>query len=569
MGKKKDKVIKAKLEGQGPSMAAVIPVLILLNVIVLGVWYYVAFPALSVHSMDFWMTLIIVFTVDAVILSVFNTAGKSFKGAGLKQTLISFGKNASLVVIVDVIMVLIVIIGSIMGATIFRAKSYSKLLTVENRDFKEDIAESNTVTNIALMDTASAKIFGNREIGSLSDVVSQYEVESDYNQISLSGVPMKVSPLKYASFFKWLNNRDSGIPGYVRVNPVNSDARYEKLKEGLKYVPSGYFNDNLMRHVQFAYPTKIISGYNFEIDEEGNPYYICPCVAAKVGLFGGMDVVGVIICDPISGDCDYYKLGDIPKWVDRVYDGDLCARKYDWHGIYSGGFWNTVFSQKGCTKATDDYGYIIIDDDVWMYTGITSLNADNSNVGFVMINERTSEARYYVVSGAEEDSAMRSAEGAVQEKNYTASFPSLINVNGEPTYIMVLKDSGGLVKMYAMVNVEQYNIVATATTQAEVFKEYRKMLKTEGVLKGAVTDEVTKETVTITDIQYITTEGDTRVYMKDTEHRVFSQSFSENEELITVSVGDRVTFELDPAAELTDSIILVKGFRILMHDALE
>ncbi len=560
---KKDKVVKAKIVGQGMPMGKVIALTLLANIIVLGVWYYVAFPALNIHNTSFWGTLIVVFTIDFLIVAAANSAGQTLTGMGFKQTARSFASNAVVLVIIDFILVMVVVIGSVLGAKIFRARSYSKLLTVDTRDFNEDVKESTTVTNIALMDTASAKIFGNREIGSLSDVVSQYEVESGYNQISLGGVPMKVSPLKYASFFKWMNNRNSGVPGYVKVNPVNSDAKYEKLNQGLKYVPSAFLNDNLMRHVQFKFPTKIISGHYFEIDEEGNPYFICPCLTAKIGLFNGMDVEGVIICDPITGDATYYKTGDIPNWVDHVYDGDLCARKYDWHGIYSGGFWNTVFSQTGCTKTTDDYGYIIIDDDVWMYTGVTSLNADNSNVGFVMINERTSEARYYVVSGAEEDSAMHSAEGAVQEKNYQASFPSLINVAGQPTYIMVLKDSGGLVKMYAMVNVEQYNIVATATSQSEVFKEYKKMLKSEGVKNTGEAAETIKVNATIADIQYIVNDGETTVYIKDTNHRVYSQSFAENEELITLSVGDYVTFELSEMSELTDTIISIKGFKVI------
>ncbi len=565
MGKNKDKTVKARVVGQGVSTAKAIMLTELLNIVILGMWYYIAFPAINVHSRGFWTMLIVVFSVDFVIVALTKSAGQALSGMGFRQTVKSFGSNALILIIIDFILIMIVVIGSVLGARIFRSRSYAGLLNVETRDFNEDVKESQSVTNIALMDTASARIFGNREIGSLSDVVSQYEVESSYNQISLSGIPMKVSPLKYASFFKWINNRNSGVPGYVKVNPVNSDAKYEKLKSGLKYVPSAFLNDNLMRHVQFKYPTKIISGHYFEIDEEGNPYFICPCMTAKVGLFGGMDVEGVIICDPITGGAEYYKVGDIPKWVDHVYDGDLCALKYDWHGIYSGGYWNTVFSQTGCTRTTDDYGYIIIDDDVWMYTGVTSLNADNSNVGFVMINERTSEARYYVVSGAEEDSAMRSAEGAVQEKNYEASFPSLINVAGQPTYIMVLKDSGGLVKMYAMVNVEQYNIVATATSQSEVFKEYKKMLKSEGVKNVSEDTEAVKVNATIADIQYIVNDGETTVYIKDTNHRVYQQNFSENEELITLSVGDYVTFELDEMSELTDTIISIKGFKIINH----
>lgn len=518
--------------------------ILLLDVIVGGIWYYVSFPALNIHSQAFWSILIVLITADTLAIAVSHVGsfiGKKMTG---REVLSKIGKDALAVLFLDAAIILIVIFGSLAGWKLLRAKSYASLLNVQKREFTEDIPESDSVTNIALMDTESARIFGNREIGSLSDVVSQYEVESDYTQINLKGYPKKVAPLKYASFFKWLKNRKSGIPGYVEVDPVNSDADYQKMKQGMKYVPSGYFNDNLMRHVQFQYPTKMIDGYYFEIDDEGNPYYICPCKSARIGLFDGMDVVGAIICDPITGDSKYYKVKDIPNWVDRVYDGDLCTRKYDWYGVLSGGYWNSVISQTNCTKTTDDYGYIALEDDVWVYTGVTSLNNDQSNVGFVMINQRTSEARYYVVSGAEEYSAMKSAEGTVQEKNYQASFPCLINVEGQPTYIMVLKDNGGLVKMYAMVNVEQYNVVATGTSQSEVFANYREKMKKEGVdtKENASGEEEDKsDTFVIADIQYIVTDGETTVYLKSETGTVYKQLFADNEQLITLNRGDTVT----------------------------
>lgn len=431
------------------------------------------------------------------------------------------------------------------AATLFRSRAYANLLPVDKREFTEDIEQSDQVTDIALMDTESARIFGNRKIGSLSDVVSQYEIEADYTQISIKGQPMKVSGLKYASFFKWWNNRNSGVPGYVQVNPVNSEAKYVKLTKPMKYVPSAYFNYNLQRHVQLTYPTKIISGYKFEVDDAGNPYYICPTMTARVGLFGGIDVNGVIICDPIDGECKYYAIGDCPSWVDSVYDGHLLTKKYNWHGMLSGGYINSIIGQKGCKQATDDFGYKIIGDDVWVYTGVTSANGDQSNIGFVMMNQRTSEARYYQVSGAEEHSAMSAAEGEVQEKGYKASFPSLINVSGTPTYIMVLKDAGGLVKLYAMVNVEQYNIVATATSQTKVFEEYKTLLASDGKLETEEND-LKEDTITVQSVEYIDTDDGTMVYIKDTNHQVYKQAFKEDESLIRISAGDVLHVKYQP-----------------------
>ena len=512
---------------------------------VIGGFYYAYFPAINIHLEIFWTTLIVVFLSLAIILGAKSSISQMVGRLSKKPSIKEFSWFAKLCSVLVIVCVGVLIVGSALGATLFRSRAYANLLPVDKREFTEDIEQSDQVTDIALMDTESARIFGNRKIGSLSDVVSQYEIEPDYTQISIKGQPMKVSGLKYASFFKWWNNRNSGVPGYVQVNPVNSEAKYVKLTKPMKYVPSAYFNYNLQRHVQLTYPTKIISGYKFEVDDDGNPYYICPTMTARVGLFGGIDVNGVIICDTIDGECQYYAIGDCPSWVDSVYDGHLLTKKYNWHGMLSGGYINSIIGQKGCKQATDDFGYKIIGDDVWVYTGVTSANGDQSNIGFVMMNQRTSEARYYQVSGAEEHSAMSAAEGEVQEKGYKASFPSLINVSGTPTYIMVLKDAGGLVKLYAMVNVEQYNIVATATSQTKVFEEYKTLLASDGKLETEEND-LKEDTITVQSVEYIDSDDGTMVYIKDTNHQVYKQAFKEDESLIRISAGDVLHVKYQP-----------------------
>lgn len=519
--------------------------LFVIFVAVIGGFYYAYFPAINIHLEIFWTTLIVVFLSLAIILGAKSSISQMVGRLSKKPSIKEFSWFAKLCSVLVIVCVGVLIVGSALGATLFRSRAYANLLPVDKREFTEDIEQSDQVTDIALMDTESARIFGNRKIGSLSDVVSQYEIEADYTQISIKGQPMKVSGLKYASFFKWWNNRNSGVPGYVQVNPVNSEAKYVKLTKPMKYVPSAYFNYNLQRHVQLTYPTKIISGYKFEVDDDGNPYYICPTMTARVGLFGGIDVNGVIICDPIDGECQYYAIGDCPSWVDSVYDGHLLTKKYNWHGMLSGGYINSIIGQKGCKQATDDFGYKIIGDDVWVYTGVTSANGDQSNIGFVMMNQRTSEARYYQVSGAEEHSAMSAAEGEVQEKGYKASFPSLINVSGTPTYIMVLKDAGGLVKLYAMVNVEQYNIVATATSQTKVFEEYKTLLASDGKLETEEND-LKEDTITVQSVEYIDSDDGTMVYIKDTNHQVYKQAFKEDESLIRISAGDVLHVKYQP-----------------------
>lgn len=560
MGKKKNKKKKERENINVKTKVYVIFTILLIALI--GVYYYTFHPAINIHLEPFWGAVIVVFIGFGCIFALNQIKDAWFSNVSevFREKKLSF--MTKFFFVLALLSVFVFAIGSIAGLKVFRAKTYSQMLKVKTYDFAKDIDETEQITDIALMDTASAKIFGNRKIGSLSDVVSQYEVEDAYTQISVDKQPFKVSALKYASFFKWWNNKDKGIPGYVKINPVNSNAEYVELDKGMKYVPSAYFNYNLERHVQLKYPSKIINGYNFEVDDNGKPYYVCPTVTAKVGLFGGVDVNGVIICDPASGDCDYYRINNIPSWVDNVYNGHLLEKKYNWYGLLSDGFINSIIGQKGCKQTTDDFGYKIIGDDVWIYTGVTSVNGDQSNIGFVMMNQRTSEARYYKVSGAEEHSAMAAAEGEVQEKGYKASFPSLINVAGVPTYIMVLKDDGGLVKMYAMVNVSQYNMVATATSQSEVFSNYKKMLAKSGKGENIERDLKTID-IELRDIRFINTDDGTMVYLVSDDGKIFKQAFAENEHLVGLKTGDKLRIEYESSGNDADDIAYMTSYEYI------
>lgn len=251
-------------------------VLAAIFVIAVGAYYYFTFPSINIHEPMFWGVLLLIFLTLTVFFAVRSLRGMLKNHGFHVRDVKGFPILAKIFLALSALVLILYIGGSIAGSTVFRARAYASLLSVKEYEFSEDIEETNQVTDIALMDTESARKFGRRKIGSLSDVVSQYEVEDDYTQISIQGHPMKVSSLKYASFFKWWNNRSNGIPGYVKVNPVNSEAEYVALEKGMKYVPSGYFNYNLQRHVQLTYPTKIISGYHFEIDDEGKPFLYLP-----------------------------------------------------------------------------------------------------------------------------------------------------------------------------------------------------------------------------------------------------------------------------------------------------
>lgn len=459
-----------------------------------------------------------------------------------------------------VIIVLLIFIG-IIGSTVFNAEKYASVLQVKDVNFSDDISESFGTDSIALMDTASAQMLGDREIGSLSNVVSQFGVSADYSQIDYQGKPIKVSALEYVGFFKWINNKDQGVCGYVTVDPVSMSASYNQF-EGMKYVPSAYILEDATRHIWLKYPTAIFGNLHFEIDEQGNPYYIASVYDKTIALFGGRTVSGCIILNPVTGEVEKYNAEDIPQWVDIVFDGDLICEQYNWYGTLQNGFLNSIIGKKGCKQVTTyysdetedetptvDYGYVSKDGDIWIYTGITSVNGDSSNIGFLLANERTGESHYFSVAGADEKSAMSAAEGEVQEKGYQASFPSLINVSGNPTYIMVLKDAGGLVKLYAAVNVEQYNLVTTASTQAQCLDKYRELL---GISEP---EENTQQTETINiqiaDIKYIDIDGNTYIYLIDTKNNIYKAKAAEHEDMLLLSVNDKVELGLSGTKIMT------------------
>ena len=508
--------------------------------------FYLFLPPINLRSIDFWVYL----TVCSVLFAIpfygikLDVAMNQLKKASGGQIRSPKKRAAQLkginkwAMIPTALCIVVILFGLIISSTLFNAKSYSDIIEVNDSVFSVDLPETSEITNIALMDTATATILGNRTLGSLSHVVSQYVVSDAYTQINYKSTPKKVSNLEYDGFFKWIGNRQTGIPGMVMVDPVGNTAEYVELKNPIHYAESGFFGDDLERRLRFDYPTKIFDSISFEIDEEGNPYYIVSCSAPRVMLFGASDITEVIIFDPTNGESAIYPIGDVPSWVDIVYTGDLATEKYNWYGTYKGGFINSIIGNKGCTLATDDFGYIVIGDDVWYFTGITSaVSDDKSNIGFIISNARTGEYKFYSVTGAEEHSAMNAAEGEVQEKGYVASFPSLVNISGQPTYIMVLKDNAGLVKLYALVNVEQYSIVATGTTQAEAISAYKKLLMQSGIDADISEAELT---VTVSEVRLASVAGVSTVYITAEDGIVYKGYLEADEALITIRRGDVV-----------------------------
>jgi len=511
--------------------------------------FYVTLPPLNIHAFSFYV--FIVFLCVFFSLSMHWLGDYSAVSANPVKTY--FKKQPVPAAIISLV-VLVVVVGTIFGMKLLRANDYSTLLEVQNGDFATDVEEIDW-NQIPMLDSTSANNLANRKLGELSDLVSQFVVSDKSVQINYKGSPVRVTYLDYASFFKWYNNHNNGIPAYMTIDMRTQQVDVVRLEKGMKYSPSEYFGRDLQRYLRFEYPTLIFDDITFEVDEEGTPYWVASVVEKRIGLFNGNDIAGAVLLNAVTGESKYLPVKDIYSWVDRVYPSDLLIEQYDYKGIYSNGFINSMFEQTGCTATTDGYNYIALDDDVWMYTGITSVTSDEGNIGFILVNQRTKEAKYYTCAGAEEYSAMSSAEGAVQQYGYNSTFPLLLNISNQPTYFMSLKDGAGLVKMYAMVNVKQYQIVATGYSLEECQNNYHALLVSNKLIDDDnVTNEgpgVETDTGLIDEIRSANIDGNTLFYLRlEGKEYYYTVSAKDYPIAAVLDIGDKITVEYIPVNDL-------------------
>lgn len=431
--------------------------------------YYMMIPAMNFKSTDFY-------TFWFVVIAIFCASFYLLCGANKKVERREYCKKRSIFPIVLVVMMLVVMgIGWLVGCTLFRAKDYSNLVDVKESSFNEDFKNIN-YTDVPRLDAATSKVLADQQLGSLSEYKSQYVVSNVSTQINYKNHPVRVAYLEYANVFKWFNNTKDGLPAYMLTDLVSQNVTVvncvEKFGSGIKYSPTELFNEKLIRHLRFQYPTALLDTPNFEIDEDAHPYWITPVLDKTIGLFGGTDVKGAIITDALTGESKYYSMGQIRtddslNWIDVVYSENLVVSQYNYHGKLAHGFWNSIIFQNDVNVTSSGSGVIAMDDDVWVYTGVTSAEADTSNFGFILCNQRTKEMRYYKNGGAQESSAQASAVDMVQQYRYQATFPILLDIEDQPTYFMSLYGDGYTVKGYALVNLDDKTIVGTGLLDTE------------------------------------------------------------------------------------------------------
>lgn len=506
---------------------------ILITLVVGAILYYLTLPAINLNNIGFYFFisfLIIVFTsLESIERSKAILFGnwKRMNTTSLSAPIVyGFAFVFSLGIII--------IIVNFVCSPLFNAKSYQKRITInENGNFSEDIEEVN-FNQLPLLDKSSSQVLGDRVMGQMSELVSQYRVSDLYTQINYNQSILRVTPLEYADKIKWLTNRKNGIVGYITVDSVTGEASLVRLEKGMKYSTSAMFNEKLERKLRFDYPTTNFGRISFEIDNEGNPYYIIPTIKyTAVGLKA--EVTGVIIFDPITGKSKKYKNDEIPEWVDIAYSASLIIEQVDDWGTYKNGFFNSIFGQKNVVNTTEGYNYLAMNDDVYLYTGITSVVSDESNLGFILTNMRTGETTYYNVPGAEEYSAMNSAEGQVQDMGYTSTFPLLINLNGKPTYLVSLKDSSGLVKMYGFVDVKDYQkVIVTDSSKGIIAAKDNYLANTK---KEVQDDELVIEEIKVESINTAIINGNTNYYITSSSKK-YKISINLSGNLPFIKIGD-------------------------------
>lgn len=564
-----------------PKMLLKLGLSALLTVIVGAIAYYMMIPAANFKSTDLYTFIFALIAIFIVILAALIGARRKVERKEYLK------KKATIPVIIIVgIMLVVMVVGYIAGCTLFRAKAYSELMPVTESEFSQDF-ETIKYDEVPHLDAITAKVLADQKLGSLSEYKSQYVVSQTSTQINYKGKPVRVAYLEYVNFFKWINNTKNGLPAYMLIDVVTQEVTVvncvEQFGEGIKYSPTELFNEKLVRHLRFQYPTAIMDTPNFEIDEDGHPYWITPVLDKTIGLFGGTDVKGVIITDALNGASSYYSIDTVKtdknlNWIDVVYSADLLIQQYNYYGKLSHGFWNSIIFQNDVNIASSGNGYIAMDGDVWVYTGATSPESDASNFGFVLCNQRTKETRYYANGGAMETSAQESAEGSVQNYGYKAIFPILLDIEGQPTYFMSLYDARYIVKGYALVNLDDKTIVGTGlldTSKSDgaalnaAVENYIVALKDKGKISNsanaenyfvdengeqqepeteetqqpAVQDE-TGITGEIEDIKTSVNDGNTVYYLR-IEGKYYYISVADCMDVLLVSKGDMVTVTFD------------------------
>ncbi len=527
----------------------------LLFILVAFILFYIKLPVISYGFTGFPIVLILLLIVGMVLYT-------KLKMTPNNKLVIVAGPNRFFFIALLLLLIYVFLFPMITSLPMFRSEAYRNVLgNVKNGEKISNHIAPISLDKIRVVDEDLAMLLGEKIIGSQPALGSQVEI-GEFTIQKVNDDLYWVAPLLHTGFFKWYNNSE-GTPGYVMVSATNErDVKLVQQIDGkpikIKYQPEAFFGSRIDRHVYFSgYATVGLEDFSFEIDDKGNPFWVVTKYKKTVG-FAGNEATGVLIVNAQTGKVSDYNIENTPLWVDRIQPIHFIEKQLtDW-GEYVHGYWN--FSNENKLQITEGMTLVYGQNHkAYWYTGLSSVGKDESTVGFVLVDTRTKEATFYKQSGATEYAAQRSAQGKVQEKGYSVSLPIPYLINNIPTYVMTLKDAGGLVKMFAMVSISDYTIVGVGNTMRETLMSYKNVynMADNRINPESVSAKKTIESI-VTRISSDVKNGNSFYYftVKD-DAKIFVGSSQLSSELPVTAVGDSVHLSFDADLE---QVIDVSGF---------
>lgn len=432
------------------------------------------------------------------------------------------------------------------GRTYFYAEEYSNLIEVSEADFIEDIQTVN-VENLPLVDKAYGYKLGQLKLGEYPGIGSEFEA-GEYSDIIYQGKQYLVAPLEYRDIFKWLNNRNTGTPGYILINKVTAVTQFVNLREttgeGLLYTPSAFFNQDLVRYAYYNGMAKYkLENQFFEIDEEGTPYYVLQYSLPTIFINGGAKINKIAVVNATNGEINIYNPGQEPDWVESVYPDSIIFQQLDYWGALQDGWLNSIFAQRGVLQPSDGTRVIMNEGELYYFTGLTSAGNDESTIGFVYSGMKTKETRLFRFPGATEDAAMDKVITLLPQNNISTSFPIPINVEDIPTYFILIKGEDGRILRYVYISVQDLELYSMSENKNEAYNNY--------LVKLSETSDATAEEVVgiITDIVFYVTNGNTIYWIEldnDKRYKINVSNFSDSElgYFTSLDIGDSITISV-------------------------
>lgn len=531
--------------------------------ILLLVAYYFLLPVFNFGSVGFYfyLLLIIGYVVSVVLMSLSETfikknLNKTYKEYSYNKisgnfdpryvsasTYFSKSRLLGKSIVYSVAGVIaIILLFSLVGSKLFQAKAYYKQLEIAEAPESELKEVFDFDSGNVLLPVIDKELAFKLAQASLGDYGAQYTI--DFDNFTLISVTrngkselVRIAPLEYSNIFVALSRMNEGTIGYIEVNVVTKETKLVVVDGGLVYMPTGLFGKDLDRHIRFNEPCEMYDEYNFEIDDEGNPYWIIPTYKKEIGVINGPTPDQVMIINPVTGEINKYDLGDEPAWVDRTVNESIVDAQATNAFRYKNGFFNVHFGEKKeVFQLSDGYNYFIKDGQTYYVSCITSPNeADQTSIGFVTINLKTKQATKYYVKGITEMRAREIAmnDARVKAQALEATWPLLINYQGVESYFIVLKNEVQSQKI-VFVNVENGELIAMGNTLEEAKAEYDRLLADSG---ETITNDIVIEGV-VSRIRDLETSIEFTIEGIDNKYFVVSPSISIDARFI--QTGDKL-----------------------------